>query len=102
MSLSFFCGQPTSAVPDRLNRLSMVSTRRRGTISGARCGGRIFAEDGVGDVRRQTSPCGERLWERRINGRVHMKRICESANMVIVYDNKILIPQYIDLMDKID
>ena len=27
---SLFCGQPTSAVPDRLNRLSMVNIRRRG------------------------------------------------------------------------
>ena len=54
--------------------------------------GGIFAKKDIGDVRRQTSPCGERLWERRINGRVHMKRILESANMVIVYDNKILIP----------
>ena len=38
-----------------------------GKISGARCGGRIFAEDDVGDVHRQTSPCGERLWERMNN-----------------------------------
>ena len=60
-------GQPTSAVPDRFKPVVDGQYTAVGTMSGARCGGRIFAEDDVGDVRRQTSPCGERLWKRRVN-----------------------------------
>ena len=66
MSLSFFrsadLGGPGQVKPVVDGQYSAV-----GTISGARCGGRIFVKNDVGDVCRQTSPCGERLWERRDN-----------------------------------
>ena len=60
MSLSFLrladLGGPGQVKPVVDGQYSAV-----GTISGARCGGRIFVKNDVGDVCRQTSPCAGKV-----------------------------------------